>query len=138
MLDPLEELSHYGSPVEWSAYTIVTRHPLADEGAVLRRLGMSPSDCTTCDAYWVVRGQLVLVSVEASADDPPVSTYQIKANVSGGRSFYVRTMSRPLYRSTMEAALTALKEWIDAHPTTFENLQAGGSIRVSDRDLILP
>ena len=131
--DALAELARYGSPVDWSAHTMVTRHPLADEEDTLHRLQLNPSDCTTCDAYWVVRDRLVLVSIESCVDGPPIATFRSSA---GRRSFYARTRRCPLSRATAEAVLTALNSWVDDNPDWFDRPETDEPIRVSERDLV--
>ena len=39
-------------------------HPFADEADLLERIGSSPQDCRTVDAWWLIRGREVFLQVE--------------------------------------------------------------------------
>ena len=46
----------------------ITIHPMSNEIALLKRLGLSQSDCTKVDCYWYVNGDVVFLQVRSQKD----------------------------------------------------------------------
>lgn len=45
---------------------ILTIHPLADEHAILIRLGLRPEDCMSVDGYWSIGGDVVFLQLNTA------------------------------------------------------------------------
>lgn len=66
-------------------------HPMADEAEDLRRLGVTPKDCTDVDVYWEYAGDVMLVQVQAKSEASPrgVGVYARRRPYGGGVNLVV-------------------------------------------------
>ena len=109
-------LAVYGEPEVWSPFELVARHPLADQTKLLRDLKMRSEECVTCDCWWQIENQLVLVSICTDAE-ARVNFYQ----ENDTQNFYVRTTAKQLTTETVNTILENLKRWMDKNPEVFLN-----------------
>jgi len=49
----------------------ITIHPMSNETALIKRLGLRQSDCTKVDCYWCVNSDVVFLQVLSQKDSTP-------------------------------------------------------------------
>jgi hypothetical protein len=104
-------LKRYGSPQASSLFHYVTIHPLADEPALLNRLGVKPENCVAVDCYWALGDEVLFVSVLASHDSETFASFHRKDGSPVERRLHVVTHQVPLTTRTVETILTQLESW---------------------------
>jgi hypothetical protein len=122
-----DELRGFGELEPDFPYDVVILHPLVDDDAILKRLGMSPEDCTGADLYWAWHRDVIFVSVWCYED--PFVSYRVNPPVRPrhygyyGLSFNVRTRSCPLTKAVIVKALDFLGKYTDRYGAS--NLRRG-------------
>ena len=111
-----QRLAAYGESEAWSPFEIVARHPLADQKKLLRDLKMRSEECVSCDCWWQIRNQLILVSIWT---DTIACVNFYKEDET--QNFYVRTNAKPLTTRIVNSILENLKRWMDRNPEDFLN-----------------
>ena len=139
MNNVLDELRIYGDPTTDVPYNIVVLHPLADERTILKKLGLSPTDCKTCDLYWAWQEELFFISIESSQDKPPLINYYKKRGIKQGKhSFIVFTHKFPLSIIEIIKVLDFLSKYISEHKKIFlKKVKLEELIKISEEDVCL-
>ena len=112
----VEEIQRYGELLEGFEYDVVTRHPLADETELLKKLELTPEQCKWCDLYWAFMNRMFFVSIACdtgSANTPPLVNYHRREDVIYGHQFYVVTKACPLDKRIVKICLDYLATWIE-------------------------
>lgn len=92
--EALRELRDYGPKHERITEPVVTIHALADEEAVLARIGLSAESCRSCDLWWAYESELVFVSV--ISDDAASVRFWRTDEGPHSATFLVRSASGPM------------------------------------------
>ena len=137
MRDAHEELRVYGGPDPTLRFEAVTVHPLAEDAETLRRLGIDPSACTTCDLYWVLNDALYFVAIASSNDNrPPRVTFRTHEGTRFRGSFFVVTAPKPITRGVVDAVLAWLKRLIGQSHASMQVQKPELPVQVALNDIL--
>jgi hypothetical protein len=127
--------AQWGAAQRSDRFHYVTRHSMADETAILERLGMKPEECRTVDLHWALGGEVVaFVGVNADPQAPPRAMYTRREGPEVPHAFTVFTRATPLTQPMVETILGRLSALWAAQREELPR-KAGARVVLSEEDL---